>query len=124
MRNFGETHTFPFIHQVCLASFDNVRMLTGHLNLGDFIFFEHDFREKKKKSLKVQFFLEYHFRPDHSPPTITTTQKTYGKRKKDMLHLCMNLEQGERREGVWGQSPWGEYTMNHKNIVNVFDTNL
>lgn len=25
---------------------------------------------------------------------------------------------------LWGQSPWGNFTMNHKNIVNVFDTSL
>lgn len=41
-----------------------------------------------------------------------------------MLHLCVNLECVERR--AWGggrlsqrQSPWGEYTRNHEDIVNV-----
>lgn len=79
----------------------------------------------------MQVLLEYHFCPDHSPPTITTTQITYRKRKQDTLHLCIYLEQGGAGGGgggvggvLWGQSPWGNYTMNHKIIVNVFDTSL
>lgn len=41
-------------------------------------------------------------------------------------HATPVHEPGAQREkgGLWGQSPWGEYTLNHKNIVNVFDTNL
>ena len=35
-----------------------------------------------EKTSKVQFFLQYHFRPDHPPPTITTTQVTYGKQSR------------------------------------------
>lgn len=35
----------------------------------------------------------------------------------------MNLECGWGGR-LWKQSPWGEETMNHENIVNVFDTNL
>lgn len=75
------------------------------------------------KPLKVQFFLEYHFCPDHSPPTITPTRAIWGEWKQDRLHLCMNLECGWGGR-LWRQSPWGEETMNHENIVNVFDTNL
>lgn len=62
-------------------------------------------REKKKNISKVQFFLEHRFHPDHSPPSITTTQITYGKQKQDMLHLCMSLEHGERR-GSLGAITW------------------
>lgn len=120
---FGGTHAFPFIHQVCLAGLQNVKMLTGRFNCGDFVS-EHYFREKKP--LRCSF--SYNFRPDHPPPTVTTSQVTYGKRSRTCCTCAWTWS--VEREGRGGagalqrQSPGGEYTMNHEDIVNVSDTDL
>lgn len=60
----------------------------------------------------MQFFLEHHFHPDHCPPTTTTTQINLWRKEAGHATPVHEPECGERR---------GEYNMNHKNIVNVFD---
>ena len=67
-----------------------------------------------KNSLRSVLLIN-HFCPGHSSPTLTTTHVTYGKRKQDVLHLCVNQEHGEGRGAFRGQLPGGEYTMNHRN---------
>lgn len=121
IRKFEGTHTFPFIHPGVLGHLlESQKAKRAFTTLGRSCLFDHWLG---KKVPKVQFSLEYRCFPDHSSPALAITHETYGKRRQDLLPLCMNLVHGGRRGPFGGQSP-GENILWTIETVNVFDTNL